>query len=84
MLAVQIDTLPEELRAKAVKKATKMLHQTLSVTKFGKAPVIPVAAKPGMRDHTVGVHSALVCRRIARFCSCNRPASCQQGMPHSR
>jgi hypothetical protein len=44
---LQIDTLPEELRAKAVKKATKLLHQTLAVTKFGKAPVIPVAAKPG-------------------------------------
>lgn len=44
----QIDTLPEAIRPKAIKKATKLLHQTLAVTKFGKAPVIPVAAKPGM------------------------------------
>jgi hypothetical protein len=43
----QVDTLPEEVRAKAVKKATKLLHQTLVNTKFGKAPVFPVAAKPG-------------------------------------
>lgn len=40
------DLLPEALRPKAVKKATKLIRETLAATKFAGAAVIPVVAKP--------------------------------------
>lgn len=43
----KIDQLPEAIRPKAVKKATKLIRETLAATKFAGATVIPVSAKPG-------------------------------------
>lgn len=43
----QVDLLPEEGRARAVKRATKLVREALGATKFAGAAVIPVAAKPG-------------------------------------
>ncbi|KAG1676850.1 hypothetical protein FOA52_010359 [Chlamydomonas sp. UWO 241] len=43
----KIDQLPEQDRAKTIRKAAKRLAQTLQMTKFAAAPMIPVAAKPG-------------------------------------
>ncbi|KAF6264343.1 SelEFf [Scenedesmus sp. NREL 46B-D3] len=40
------DLLPEVVRPKAVKKATKLIRETLAATKFAGAAVIPVSAKP--------------------------------------
>jgi hypothetical protein len=39
------DLLPEAVRPKAVKKATKLIRETLAATKFAGAAVIPVSAK---------------------------------------
>jgi tRNA A37 threonylcarbamoyltransferase TsaD len=71
---LQIDQLPEELRAKAIKKATKLLHQTLALTKFGKAAVIPVAAKPGV------CVCVCVCVCHARASTSTTPAALQEHM----
>lgn len=43
----KVDQLPEAIRAKAIKKATKLIRETLAATKFAGATVIPVSAKPG-------------------------------------
>jgi hypothetical protein len=40
------DLLPEAVRSKAIKKATKLIRETLAATKFAGAAVIPVSAKP--------------------------------------
>jgi hypothetical protein len=40
------DLLPEAVRSKAVKKATKLIRETLAATKFAGAAVIPVTTKP--------------------------------------
>lgn len=42
----KVDILPEPVRQKAVKKATKLIRETLAATKFAGAAVIPVSAKP--------------------------------------
>jgi selenocysteine-specific elongation factor len=42
----KVDLLPEVVRSKAVKKATKLIRETLAATKFAGAAVIPVSAKP--------------------------------------
>ncbi|MEW5314412.1 MAG: hypothetical protein WDW38_005913 [Sanguina aurantia] len=46
----KVDMLPEEGRAKAIKKAIRRLATTFDMTKFAGLPMVPVAAKPGARD----------------------------------
>eukprot|EP00197_Chlamydomonas_leiostraca_P012833 CAMPEP_0202860212 /NCGR_PEP_ID=MMETSP1391-20130828/2014_1 /ASSEMBLY_ACC=CAM_ASM_000867 /TAXON_ID=1034604 /ORGANISM="Chlamydomonas leiostraca, Strain SAG 11-49" /LENGTH=406 /DNA_ID=CAMNT_0049539353 /DNA_START=60 /DNA_END=1277 /DNA_ORIENTATION=+ len=41
------DLLPEEERAKSIKKAQKRLAQTFNATKFAGVTMVPVIAKPG-------------------------------------
>ena len=41
----KVDLLPEAERAKAVRRAAKRLAQTLAMTRFAAAPMVPVAAK---------------------------------------
>lgn len=43
----KVDMLPEETRAKAVKKVQKQLAKTFARTKFAGVTMIPVSAKPG-------------------------------------
>lgn len=69
------DLLPEALRPKAVKKATKLIRETLAATKFAGAAVIPVAAKPSERQEVAGAglrsHSTYAaCWQILRAGSC--------------
>lgn len=44
--SLQVDLLPEEGRAKAVKKVQRRLAQTFDLTKFAGVAMVPVSAKP--------------------------------------
>lgn len=50
----KVDMLPEEGRAKAIKKAYKRLAQTFNLTKFAGVTMIPVSVKPGARPEGRG------------------------------
>ena len=43
----KIDLLPQQKRGKCIKEAAKALSQTLAMTKFAQAPMMPVSAMPG-------------------------------------
>ncbi|KAF8060496.1 Eefsec [Scenedesmus sp. PABB004] len=42
----KVDLLPEAVRSKGVKRATRLVREALAATKFAGAAVIPVSAKP--------------------------------------
>jgi hypothetical protein len=43
----KVDLLPPEHREKGIRKAQKRLKEALASTKFAKAPIVAVSARPG-------------------------------------
>jgi len=53
--------VPDAVRAKAIKRASKLIKETLAATKFARATIIPVAAKPGKHPDPPLTGLLLVC-----------------------
>eukprot|EP00775_Hariotina_reticulata_P012357 gene12357-12491_t len=68
----KIDQVPDAVRAKAVKRASKLIKETLAATKFAGATIIPVSAKPvpqGVQEVKDWLTNSVVCEQQAPGCT---------------